>query len=120
MLGAILDGIAAGDFMIAPWDERGACTYCDFKPICPRGPHAYVERRTTDPRLSAFASSGSGRSNDPARQLIDEHATESGSPPTSAANLCVEAAAGTGKTTVLVAESPSCSPPAPSASTSSS
>ena len=55
LLAAIVDGIARGDFMIAPWKESSACTYCDFKPICPRGPESYMERRGADPRLATFA-----------------------------------------------------------------
>jgi ATP-dependent helicase/nuclease subunit B len=55
LLAAIVDGIARGDFMVAPWKESSACTYCDFKPICPRGPGAYMERRGADPRLATFA-----------------------------------------------------------------
>jgi PD-(D/E)XK nuclease superfamily len=54
LLGAIVDGIARGDFMVAPWKESSACTYCDFKPICPRGPEAYMERRGADSRLATF------------------------------------------------------------------
>ena len=54
VLTAIVDAIARGDFMIAPWNESKACAYCDFKPICPRGPGAYMERRGADPRLSTF------------------------------------------------------------------
>jgi hypothetical protein len=50
-----VDGIARGDFMVAPWKESSACAYCDFKPICPRGPEAYMERRGGDPRLAPFA-----------------------------------------------------------------
>ena len=55
LLAAIVDGIARGDFMVAPWKESSACAYCDFKPICPRGPEAYMKRRGTDPRLAPFA-----------------------------------------------------------------
>jgi len=55
LLGAIVEGIARGDFMVAPWKESSACAYCDFKPICPRGPGAYMERRSCDPRLATFA-----------------------------------------------------------------
>jgi ATP-dependent helicase/nuclease subunit B len=55
LLAAIVDGVARGDFMVAPWKESSACTYCDFKPICPRGPEAYMERRAADPRLATFA-----------------------------------------------------------------
>jgi ATP-dependent helicase/DNAse subunit B len=55
LLAAIVEGIARGDFMVAPWKESSACAYCDFKPICPRGPEAYMERRGGDPRLGTFA-----------------------------------------------------------------
>ena len=55
LLAGIVDGIARGDFMVAPWKESSACTYCDFKPICPRGPESYMERRSADPRLATFA-----------------------------------------------------------------
>jgi ATP-dependent helicase/nuclease subunit B len=53
-LGAVLDGIARGDFMVAPWDPDSACRYCDFDAICPRGRSAYVERKAADERLSRF------------------------------------------------------------------
>ena len=44
LLAAILDGIARGDFMIAPWKETSACGYCDFNEICPRARGGYVKR----------------------------------------------------------------------------
>jgi RecB family exonuclease len=54
LLAAIVDGIARGDFMVAPWKAESACAYCDFKPVCPRSPRAHMERRVADPRLTAF------------------------------------------------------------------
>jgi ATP-dependent helicase/nuclease subunit B len=54
LLGAVLDGIARGDFMVAPWDASSACRYCDFDPICPRGRPAYVRRREGDERFAAL------------------------------------------------------------------
>lgn len=54
VLGAVLDGIARGDFMVAPWDEGSACTYCDFNAICPRPRAAYVKRKAGDDRLARF------------------------------------------------------------------
>ena len=51
VLAAILDGIARGEFMVAPYEERGACTYCDFNDICPRP-------RTARERTRAPAPSG--------------------------------------------------------------
>jgi RecB family exonuclease len=56
LLGAILDGIRRGDFMVAPWDADKACRYCDFDPICPRGRSAYVKRKAADDRLTVFAT----------------------------------------------------------------
>ena len=56
LLGAILDGIARGDFMVAPWDPDSACRYCDFDPICPRGRASYVKRKAGDARLAPFAT----------------------------------------------------------------
>ncbi len=55
VLGAVLDGIARGDFMVAPWDEGSACTYCDFNAICPRPRAAYVKRKAGDDRLARFS-----------------------------------------------------------------
>lgn len=57
LLGAVLEAIARGDFMVAPWDADTACRYCDFDPICPRGRTAYVKRKAADERLGAFATS---------------------------------------------------------------
>ena len=56
LLGAILDGIARGDFMVAPWDADKACRYCNFDAICPRARAAYVERKATDDRLADFVN----------------------------------------------------------------
>jgi ATP-dependent helicase/DNAse subunit B len=56
LLGAILDGIARGDFMVAPWDADKACRYCRFDPVCPRGRSAYVKRKAADERLTGFAT----------------------------------------------------------------
>jgi RecB family exonuclease len=55
-LGAVLDGIARGDFMVAPWDSESACRYCDFDAICPRGRSAYVERKAADERLATLTN----------------------------------------------------------------
>ena len=55
LLAAILDGVARGDFMVAPHKVDSACTYCDFNPICPRQREAYVKRKAGDDRLSLFA-----------------------------------------------------------------
>jgi ATP-dependent helicase/nuclease subunit B len=54
LLGAILDGIARGDFMVAPWDEKKACAYCDFNAVCPPARAAYVKRKATDGRLARY------------------------------------------------------------------
>jgi RecB family exonuclease len=54
LLAAILDAIARGDFMVAPWDHSKACTYCDLNDVCPRPRGRYVERRERDPRLVRF------------------------------------------------------------------
>jgi RecB family exonuclease len=54
VLAAIVEGIASGDFMVAPWKEASACSYCDFKVICPRSPGTYMKNRAADPRLTSF------------------------------------------------------------------
>jgi ATP-dependent helicase/nuclease subunit B len=54
LLDAILDGIARGDFMVAPWEEKKACAYCDFNSICPSARSAYVKRKAGDERFSEF------------------------------------------------------------------
>jgi RecB family exonuclease len=54
MLGAILDGIARGDFMVAPWDAKTACRWCEFDAVCPRRRVQYVDRRGADDRLRPF------------------------------------------------------------------
>lgn len=54
LLEAILDGIARGDFIVAPWDERKACTYCDFNAVCPAARTAYVKRKSADQRFARF------------------------------------------------------------------
>ncbi len=55
VLGTVLDGIARGDFMVAPWNDSSACTYCDFNAICPRPRGAYVKRKAGDDRLAHFS-----------------------------------------------------------------
>ena len=55
LLGTVLDGIARGDFMVAPWDADSACRYCDFDAVCPRARAAYVKRRAADERLARFS-----------------------------------------------------------------
>lgn len=55
MLDAVVDGIARGDFMVAPWKADSACRFCDFDAVCPRGRGAYVKRREGDERLQRFA-----------------------------------------------------------------
>jgi ATP-dependent helicase/DNAse subunit B len=54
LLAAILDAIARGDFMVAPWDHEKACTYCDLNDVCPRPRGRYVERRERDKRMTRF------------------------------------------------------------------
>jgi RecB family exonuclease len=54
VLAGIRDGIARGDFMVAPWDASKACRYCDFDAVCPRSRAAYVKRKVGDARLGAF------------------------------------------------------------------
>ncbi len=55
LLAGILDGVARGDFMVAPHKVDSACTYCDFNPICPRARETYVKRKAGDARLSQFS-----------------------------------------------------------------
>lgn len=50
-LAAIVDGVAAGDFFVAPHDASSACTWCDFDGVCPHPRAAYVKRKADDPRL---------------------------------------------------------------------
>jgi hypothetical protein len=54
MLAAVVDGIARGDFMVAPSDPGRGCMFCDFDAVCPRGRKHYVERRQEDERLRPF------------------------------------------------------------------
>jgi RecB family exonuclease len=54
LLSAILDAIARGDFMVAPWDHEKACTYCDLNPVCPSQRGKYIERRERDKRMVRF------------------------------------------------------------------
>jgi RecB family exonuclease len=51
LLEAVIEGIAQGDFMVAPWKPGETCKYCTFDPVCPRPRTAYVQRRTGDQRL---------------------------------------------------------------------
>jgi RecB family exonuclease len=55
LLAAILDAVARGDFMVAPWDHEKACKYCDLNDVCPRPRGRYVERRERDNRMARFA-----------------------------------------------------------------
>jgi hypothetical protein len=55
LLAGILDGVARGDFMVAPYKPDSACGYCDFNPICPRQREAFVSRKAGDDRLSLFS-----------------------------------------------------------------
>jgi ATP-dependent helicase/nuclease subunit B len=57
MLTAIVHGVARGDFMVAPWDAKSACKWCDFDAVCPRGRGQYVEQREDDERLQPFVQS---------------------------------------------------------------
>jgi ATP-dependent helicase/nuclease subunit B len=52
VLGGIAEGIARGDFMIAPHDASKACTYCPMNDICPTPRADYVDRRENDPRVA--------------------------------------------------------------------
>ena len=52
MLGEIAEGIARGDFMVAPWDAGAACRYCDLKGVCPLPREEYVSRRENDARVA--------------------------------------------------------------------
>ena len=54
MLAAVVDGIARGEFMVAPWDPGRACMFCDFDAVCPRGRKQYVARREDDERLRSY------------------------------------------------------------------
>jgi ATP-dependent helicase/nuclease subunit B len=54
LLGAMLDAIDRGDFMIAPYDADKACRYCDMNPVCPRPRAAYVERKAGDARIAVI------------------------------------------------------------------
>jgi ATP-dependent helicase/DNAse subunit B len=54
LLGKMLGGIARGDFMIAPWDHKKACRYCDMNLVCPVGRDAFLKRKQGDVRLARF------------------------------------------------------------------
>ncbi|MGO9977402.1 MAG: PD-(D/E)XK nuclease family protein [Solirubrobacteraceae bacterium] len=57
LLVSVLDGVARGDFMIAPWkDDGSACRYCDFNEICPGARGGYMKRKAADDRLARLAS----------------------------------------------------------------
>ena len=57
LLAAVLDGIARGDFLIAPWKDDGkACRFCDFKEICPGSRGGYMKRKAADDRLARLAT----------------------------------------------------------------
>ena len=56
LLAAIVDGIARGDFMIAPWKESSACDLLRLQADLPARPGGYMERNAADdPRLPTFA-----------------------------------------------------------------
>jgi hypothetical protein len=57
LLAAVLDAIAHGDFLIAPWKDDGkACRHCNFNEICPGARGGYVKRKATDDRLARLAT----------------------------------------------------------------
>jgi RecB family exonuclease len=56
----ILEAIARGDFMVAPWDPEKACRNCAFTEVCPRPREQYVERKAGDPRLAPFGENVRG------------------------------------------------------------
>jgi RecB family exonuclease len=60
VLTGILDAIARGDFMVAPWKVKEACRHCDFNEVCPRPRESYIERKQGDPRLAPFAENVRG------------------------------------------------------------
>jgi ATP-dependent helicase/DNAse subunit B len=56
LLSAMLEAIARGDFMVAPWDSKKACHFCDLDQVCPVGRAAYVKRKEGDGRLAHFSA----------------------------------------------------------------
>ena len=97
-------GARRGDFIVAP--HEGACDYCPFNGICDgaRGDYADAQggRRPARP----------ARDRDPGRPVSERLADQAARERITGdldANLGVEAGAGTGKTTVLVSGSPTCS-----------
>ena len=54
LLSAMLEGIARGDFMVAPWNPNKACRYCDLDRVCPLAREAYVKRKAEDGRVAQF------------------------------------------------------------------
>ena len=106
--------------MIAPCDGVGACTYCEFKPNLPaRSQGDYIERQERRRRGWRVRDADPRASND--RRVLADHAARERIAGELGANLGVEAGAGTGKTTVLVAAGrQACSPPARRPSISSS
>ncbi len=52
LLSEIAAGIGRGDFMIAPYDAKKACSYCAMKNVCPQPRAEYVERREKDARVA--------------------------------------------------------------------
>jgi RecB family exonuclease len=54
LLAAMLEAMARGDFMIAPWDPEKPCRICDMNEVCPVPRKKYVERKQRDQRLARF------------------------------------------------------------------
>ena len=101
ILGTIANGVDGGFFAPNPGGKgRPNCSYCEVKDICDSNIERIALRKAEDPRGAALSRVGGDRMTStfiPSDQSVrDEIRTQL------AANICVEAGAGTGKTTVLV------------------
>ncbi len=56
VVGTITDGIGAGLFPANPGKDGGNCRFCEFKNLCPTRRERHWQRKSNDPRLSAYVS----------------------------------------------------------------
>ncbi len=56
VVGTITDGIGAGLFPANPGKDGGNCRYCEFRNLCPTRRERHWQRKSNDPRLSAYVA----------------------------------------------------------------
>jgi hypothetical protein len=109
-LDVIISGIAAGMFVANPGrienEDFGSCAWCDFKRVCHTDRFIQLERKSGESRAAALlAHEGRREANFAMNRL--QHTADRDSRKRIAENLheglFVEAGAGTGKTTEMVA-----------------